>query len=45
VFLNTPGDITLLPKVLEAAERFEAAPSEPDMQAFARANEVTPLFV
>ena len=26
VFLNTPGDITLLPRVLEAAERFQDPP-------------------
>ena len=45
VFLNTPGDITLLPRVLEAAARFTAQPSEPAMQALARANQVSPLFV
>ncbi len=45
VFLNTPGDITLLPMVLEAAGRFRSAPSEPEMQALVRSNGVTPLFV
>ncbi len=45
VFLNTPGDTTLLPRVLEAAERYQAPPSEPAMRAFAQANQVTPLFV
>lgn len=45
VFLNTPGDLTLLPRVLEAAERFSAQPSEPVMRAHALANRVSPLFV
>ncbi|HEX3854837.1 MAG TPA: aldo/keto reductase, partial [Polyangiaceae bacterium] len=45
VFLNTPGDVTLLPSVLAAAARFSARPSEPAMHALARANHVSPLFV
>jgi len=45
VFLNTPGDITLLPLVLEAAERYRARPSEAAMRTFAAANRVEPLFV
>ena len=45
VFLNTPGDLTLLPRVLEAAERFTAQPSEPTMRAHAQLNRVSPLFV
>jgi aryl-alcohol dehydrogenase-like predicted oxidoreductase len=45
VFLNTPGDIKLLPMVLEAAARFTAQPSEQVMQEQARANHVSPLFV
>lgn len=32
VFLNTVGDIDLLPKVLKAAERFEGPPSEEEME-------------
>jgi hypothetical protein len=45
VFLNTPGDVTLLPRVLEAAERFQQQPTEVAMQAFAQTNGLTPLFV
>jgi hypothetical protein len=33
VFLNTTGDIHLLPRILEAASRFECRPSDDDMQA------------
>src|SRR6266516_5736109 len=33
IFLNTAGDIALLPKVLDAAKRFQAGPSDEDMQA------------
>ena len=45
VFLNTPGDITLLPLVLEAAARFTARPKVAAMHAFAHANQLQPLFV
>jgi aryl-alcohol dehydrogenase-like predicted oxidoreductase len=45
VFLNTPGDITLLPRVLEAAQRVTARPSEPAMQALVQAQQLKPLFV
>ena len=45
VFLNTPGDITLLPHVLAAAARFQAAPSAAEMRAHSAAHGVTPLFV
>lgn len=45
IFLNTPGDLTLLPKVLDAARRFqpEATPA-PSAAAMAEL-EATPLFV
>src|SRR6266700_1706625 len=33
VFLNTAGDIDLLPRVLEAAERFEKRPGDAEMTA------------
>ena len=33
VFLNTTGDIQILPRLLEAAGRFESRPSEKEMQA------------
>ncbi|MBU0511265.1 MAG: aldo/keto reductase [Chloroflexi bacterium] len=41
VFLNTTGDIHLLPKVLDAAARFETAPSEAEMEQMG----MRPLFV
>src|ERR1700681_1312971 len=33
VFLNTVGDVDLLPKVLDAASRFEKRPSDSDMKS------------
>ena len=45
VFLNTVGDIHLLPKVLEAAARFEARTPEDVMQAMVAEWEMAPLFV
>lgn len=33
VFLNTTGDVQLLPRVLDAASRFERRPSEAEIQA------------
>lgn len=45
VFLNTAGDITLLPKVLDAAERFEERPSDETMQAMVNEWSMEPLFV
>ncbi len=44
VFLNTAGDVNLLPKVLDAASRFQAAPSEEEMQRMAAGRQMTPLF-
>jgi hypothetical protein len=44
IFLNTTGDIHLLPKVLDAASRFAAAPPEGEMQAAAAKLELEPLF-
>ena len=45
LFLNTPGDIDLLPKVLDAASRFDGAgPSDEEMTAMAEAQTMTPLF-
>ena len=32
VFLVTPGDIQVLPKVLEAAAKFELPPSDGEME-------------
>ncbi len=44
VFLNTIGDIHVLPRVLDAAERFTAAPSEESLQALAARLGMLPLF-
>jgi aryl-alcohol dehydrogenase-like predicted oxidoreductase len=45
VFLNTAGDVNLLPKVLDAAARFKAASSDEAMQELVREREIEPLFV
>ena len=44
VFLITAGDMQLLPKVLDAAARFEARPSEAEMAALAGELEMRPVF-
>lgn len=45
VFLNTVGDLNILPRVLDAASRFTAAPSDETMQAMCARAELLPLFV
>jgi len=45
IFLNTAGDINLLPKVLDAASRFQAGPSDEEMQAMVTRLNMEPLFV
>jgi aryl-alcohol dehydrogenase-like predicted oxidoreductase len=45
VFLNTAGDIDLLPRVLDAAERFEKRPSDTEMDALLARSQTQPLFV
>lgn len=45
IFLNTAGDINLLPKVLDATSRFQSAPSEKEMAEMANKLEMAPLFV
>ena len=45
IFLATVGDVDLLPRVLDAASRFEHAPAEAEMEALARRAELEPLFV
>lgn len=48
IFLLTTGDIDVLPKLLDAAERFDPAlprPSDAEMQALATAKHMEPLFV
>ena len=44
VFLNTVGDIYILPMVLEAAASFERRPSDEKMQADVDRLEIEPLF-
>jgi aryl-alcohol dehydrogenase-like predicted oxidoreductase len=44
VFLNTVGDIALLPRFLDAASRFERRPSDDEMAALLDARRVTSLF-
>ena len=44
IFLNTVGDIHVLPKVLNAASRFRAAPSDEEMRAEVARAQMAPLF-
>jgi aryl-alcohol dehydrogenase-like predicted oxidoreductase len=44
-FLLTTGDVEILPRLLEAADRFERRPSDEDMTALAERIEAEPLFV
>jgi aryl-alcohol dehydrogenase-like predicted oxidoreductase len=43
-FLNTAGDLTLLPKFLDAASRFERRPADDEMAAMVDRERVTSLF-
>ena len=45
VFLNTAGDIGILPLVLDAASRYEARPSDAEMESLSAEREMAPLFV
>ena len=44
VFINTAGDLTLLPRVLEAAARYERSPSDEAMAGMLDAQRMTSLF-
>jgi len=44
-FLNTVGDLTLLPKVLDAASRYQQCPSDAVMEQLALETHMTSLFV
>jgi aryl-alcohol dehydrogenase-like predicted oxidoreductase len=44
-FLLTTGDVELLPRLLDAAERFEQRPSDGDMAGLVARQDATPLFV
>jgi aryl-alcohol dehydrogenase-like predicted oxidoreductase len=45
VFLNTVGDISILPLVLDAAERFRERPPDVAMQEMVEQQQMEPLFV
>ncbi|HYF51590.1 MAG TPA: aldo/keto reductase [Planctomycetota bacterium] len=45
VFLNTAGDVSLIPKVLDAASRFTSPPDDATMRALVEKLEMKPLFV
>jgi aryl-alcohol dehydrogenase-like predicted oxidoreductase len=45
VFLNSVGDVDLLPLVLDAANRFRKAPSDEEMQEMLAGSHAEPLFV
>jgi aryl-alcohol dehydrogenase-like predicted oxidoreductase len=44
VFINTAGDLTLLPKILESASRFERRPADEAMSEMLGATRMTSLF-
>jgi aryl-alcohol dehydrogenase-like predicted oxidoreductase len=44
VFLNTAGDVTLLPQVLDAASRFESRPPDKVMKQLTTRRQLVPLF-
>ncbi len=45
IFLNTVGDIQLLPRVLDAANRFQEGPADEEMAALVASLQMQPLFV
>jgi len=45
IFLNTAGDIHLLPRVLDAAQRFDETAAQADFEEAISQIEVEPLFV
>ena len=45
IFLNSVGDVDLLPLVLDAAKRFQKVPEEGEMQALIERSHAEPLFV
>jgi aryl-alcohol dehydrogenase-like predicted oxidoreductase len=44
IFLNTAGDVTLLPKVLDAARRFDSQPPDDALDDLASRRKLVPLF-
>jgi aryl-alcohol dehydrogenase-like predicted oxidoreductase len=45
IFVISSGDVGLLPKILDAAERYSAKPSDAEMQQMVKQLEMEPLFV
>jgi hypothetical protein len=45
IFVITAGDVDLLPRILDAAERYQDAPSSADMQTLVERRAMEPLFV
>jgi aryl-alcohol dehydrogenase-like predicted oxidoreductase len=45
VFLNSVGDISILPKVLDAADRFQRRPADAEMARLVETREMAPMFV
>jgi aryl-alcohol dehydrogenase-like predicted oxidoreductase len=45
IFLNTVGDVDLLPHVLDAAHRFEKRPADSEMTSMVDHSKAEPLFV
>ena len=45
VFLNTAGDVGVLPRVLDAAERFEKRPADAELTQMLERSKAEPLFV
>jgi len=44
VFLNTAGDVSLLPKILDAAEQYRQPPSDAELQKLSERRAMAPLF-
>ena len=45
IFLNTVGDVTILPKVFDAAERAATRPLDAEMESLMGRRQMAPLFV
>jgi predicted aldo/keto reductase-like oxidoreductase len=45
IFLNTVGDVDVLPRVLDAAERFDRRPGDAEMSSMLDRTKAEPLFV
>lgn len=44
IFLNTVGDVKILPKVLDAASRFQKRPTDTEMEQLVQKNKMSSLF-